>query len=91
MKFQLVRYTDSNGFEKPAVITGTRKSVQKGTEVPRPERGCANLAIFSPLTGKQYTRTNIPQGEVGQPLTWRRLDQEARDAAAAELSTPINF
>lgn len=84
VKFELVHYTDSNGFEKPAVIIGTRKSTQKGTEVPRPDKGCANLAIISPLKGTSYVRTNIAQGEPGQVRTWRRVNQD--QAAATELA-----
>lgn len=84
LKFELVHYTDSNGFEKPAVVIGTRKSTQKGTEVPRPDKGCANLAIISPLKGTSYVRTNIPQGEAGERRTFRRLGQN--EAAVTELA-----
>lgn len=70
---QVVLYTDSNGYEKPALITGTRKSIQEGTQVPRPDKGHANLFIISPLDPKSrnYTRNNIPMGE--GPRTFRLL------------------
>lgn len=70
-KFQIVSYTDGQGFVKPALVIGTRKSVQKGqTIVPRPEKGSKNLLVFSPKDGHTYVRTNIPRGADGEARTW---------------------
>ena len=57
-----VRYTDGAGFEKAALVVGTRRSVQDGTAIKRPEKGSANLRIYSP-SGQVYTRENVPQGD----------------------------
>lgn len=65
---QRVVYTDGNGFEKAAVVIGTRDSVQKGTEITRPEKGSAILEITSP-NGKKYVRGNVPSGEGPRTFT----------------------
>ncbi len=57
-----VLYRDSQGFEKLAFVTATRSTVAKGTGVARPDKGSVHLHIISP-TGKQYDRTNVPQGD----------------------------
>lgn len=69
---QGVVYTDANGYEKAARITGTRDSVKAGTEVTRPDAGHANLRVYSPA-GKDgdYDRANIEYGT--GPRTFRRL------------------
>lgn len=58
-----VTYRDGSGYEKAAMVIGTRSSIQDGTEVQRPDEGNANLLIFKPGTGETYTRFNVPQGE----------------------------
>lgn len=63
-----VQYTDGQGFTKLAFITGTRKSIAKGTEVARPEKDQAHLLVISP-TGKQYPRESIPFGEGPRTFT----------------------
>ena len=80
-KFRIVEYTDGNGYTKPALVIGTRKSVQKGqTVVPRPDRGNKNLLVFSPKDGHTYVRTNIPQAdEPGQPRTWVEIQTGSQD------------
>jgi hypothetical protein len=72
VRLGVVQYTDGNGYAKLAFVTGTRKTVQKGTGVTRPEKGHANLLVVSPLKpgdpSKWYTRDNVPQGD--GPRTW---------------------
>lgn len=59
-----VTYTDSNGYTKAAVITGTRSSIAEGTNVSRPEKGNAHLRILHPTDKtRDYVRENVPQGE----------------------------
>lgn len=61
---KLVTYTDSNGYMKTAVITGTRDSIAEGTDVPQPDKGCAHLQILHPTDPKRnYARPNVPMGE----------------------------
>ena len=57
-----VVYRDGSGFEKAALVVGTRKSVQEGTGVDRPEKGSVNLQVFSP-SGKSYFRSNVAEGD----------------------------
>ncbi len=56
-----VKYTDGDGYEKLAFVTGTRDSVRKDGTAVRPDKNAANLLVVSP-TGKQYHRENIPAG-----------------------------
>lgn len=59
-----VTYTDGNGFQKAAVIVGTRDSVKEGTDVARPEKGHAHLRVLSPAgKNRDYDRQNVPLGE----------------------------
>lgn len=58
-----VTYTDRNGFQKAALVVGTRDSIQKGTDLERPDKGCAHLKVFSPAGGGDYYRPNVPEGD----------------------------
>ena len=64
----MVEYRDSNGYAKLGVVTGTRKTVQKGTGIARPDKGSAHLVVFSP-SGKTYTRNNIAEGDGPQSFS----------------------
>lgn len=82
-----VEYTSKDGFTKLALVIGTRKSTAKETGVTRPEKGNANLLVFSPKSGegKTYTRWNVPQGE--GPGTWRPIKNTSDvDVDATELA-----
>lgn len=82
LQFEIVSYTDSNGFVKPAVIIGTRKSTQKGTQVPRPDKGNANLCVISPLDPikRSYLRHNISEGT--GPRQFQRLSGATAEGLA---------
>ncbi len=57
-----VTYRDSDGFEKLAFVTGTRKTVSKDGSATRPDKGAGSLFVVS-LTGSTYHRANIPAGD----------------------------
>ena len=63
-----VQYTDGQGFQKLALVIGTRKTVQKGTDLPRPEKGTAHLLVISG-TGNTYTRHGVPFGDGPRTFT----------------------
>lgn len=66
-----VIYTDGDGFEKAALITGTHESVKPGTGAVRPDEGAANIRVFSP-TGKDYPRENIKFGTGPRTIRFRK-------------------
>lgn len=57
-----VVYTDRQGFEKAALVVGTRKSIRADGMATRPDKGTAHLEIHS-VTGNHYVRQAVPQGE----------------------------
>jgi hypothetical protein len=57
-----VTYRDSQGFEKAALVVGTRKSIREDGQAQRPEKGTAHLLILS-VTGNRYVRHSVPEGE----------------------------
>lgn len=74
-------YTGSDGFQKVALVVGTRKSTAKDTEVPRPDKGHVNVLVFS-QTGKQYVRHNVlVTPETGLSGTIALLDAEQAPTA----------
>lgn len=79
VKLGPVVYTDGNGFEKLAFVIGTRKTTQKGTDVTRPEKGHANLLVFSPKDpqAKNYVRWNVAQGD--GPRKFRQIGALVQD------------
>lgn len=78
-----VCYTDGNGYDKLALVVGTRKSTQKDTAVQRPEKGHANLLVFSPANPeKTYVRWNVPAGT--GPRTFRAVKGSAVESQLAD-------
>ncbi len=66
-------YTDGQGYQKAAVVIGTRESIKDGTEVKRPAEGNVNVLVLS-ATGKaekNYTRFDIPVGEGNRAFALR--------------------
>lgn len=58
-------YTSGDGFEKTALIIGTRESIKPGTNVVRPDEGHVNVLVFRPKKGSKdstYERTNVKVG-----------------------------
>lgn len=64
-----VIYTDGNGFQKSALVVGTRDSIQPGTDLERPDKGSAHLKVFSPAGGADYYRPNVPEGDGPRTFT----------------------
>lgn len=63
---QAVTYVSSAGFQKVAIVIGTQDSVVPGGSIPAPDEHERHLLVIS-VTGKQYTRYNVPFGPFETP------------------------
>jgi hypothetical protein len=70
---QAVEYV-SNGKAKMAFVIGTRKSVEKGTSIQRPDKGAVNIFVISPQ-GQSYARFNVPVGDESGAVKFVRVPE----------------
>lgn len=81
---QPVEYV-SNGKAKMAFVIGTRKSIEKGTSITRPQKGHANVFVISPQ-GQAYPRFDVPIGdESGSEKFIRVPGEQKEDIVSAEI------